>query len=180
MYERGIRMNGKQKWGFVPLIALALLVLAAEVLLAADPAKPELALTLVVRKEVAVQDASGAARTEWREVRESRPGDTLMYTVAYRNAGKAEARQARIVDPVPEGAVYVPGSAEGKDTAITYSIDGKAFREPGKLTYKVRRVDGSQEEQIATPEMYSHIQWTLTKPVPPGGTGTVSFKVRVR
>lgn len=173
-------MNGRRRWFFAALIGLALLGSMAEALQAAGPAKPDLALALVVRKEVVAKDASGIEKVEWREVKESRPGDTLMYTVSYRNTGKSEARAARIVDPVPEGTSYLAESAEGKDAAITFSVDGKRFQEPAKLTYKIRQAGGAEIDQAATPEMYTHIQWSLLKPVPPGGTGTVSFKVKVR
>ena len=136
-------------------------------------------MSLVVRKEVQVRDASGS-RTEWQEVKESRPGDTLMYVVTYKNAGKVDARGWRIVDPVPEGTGYIAGSAEGRDAAVTFSIDGKNFQEPAQLKYKVREAGGAELLQAAAPETYTHIQWKLGKPVPPGGTGTVSFKVKVR
>ncbi len=174
------KRDWKNKTIFAVLTVLAILASTAEMLLAADPAKPQLAMTLVVQKEAIVRDADGKEKTEWREVRESWPGDVLRYTVAYKNIGKAEARGARIVDPVPAGTSYVPGSAEGKETVITFSIDGKSFREPGQLIRKVRRADGAEIDQVATPEMYTHIQWTLLKPVPAGGMGSVSFRVKVK
>jgi uncharacterized repeat protein (TIGR01451 family) len=176
----------EEKWGlrkkllFAAVIALAIIASAAEMLLAADPAKPQLSMTLVVQKQTIVRNADGKETVEWREVRESRPGDTLKYIVSYKNVGKAEARGARIVDPVPEGTAYVPGSAEGKDATVAFSIDGKNFREPEQIKYKVRDASGNETFHTATPEMYTHIQWKLGKPVPPGDAGTVSFKVKVR
>lgn len=81
---------------------------------------------------------------------------------------------------MPEGTAYVPGSAEGKDATVAFSIDGKNFREPEQIKYKVRDASGNETFHTATPEMYTHIQWKLGKPVPPGDAGTVSFKVKVR
>lgn len=173
-------MNGKRKLLVAAALAAALLASIAAVAPAADPARPELTLTVEVRKEAIVKDAEGKEKAEWREARDVRPGDVLKYTVAYRNGGRTEARGARIVDPVPKETVYIPGSAEGKDAAIAFSIDGKSFREPELLKRKVRRADGTEGEEQAPPEMYTHIQWTLPKAVPPGGGGTVSFKVRVK
>jgi uncharacterized repeat protein (TIGR01451 family) len=108
------------------------------------------------------------------------PGDVLKYTITYRNAGSAEARDGSVVDPVPKDTCYVPGSAEGKDTAIAFSIDGKRFLEPRMLKYRERRADGTEAERTAPPEMYTHIRWKLLKAVPPGGAGSVSFKARVK
>lgn len=173
-------MKGKRKLLFAAMLAAVVLSVGATNAPAADPAKPELALTLTARKEVTVKDAEGKTKVEWQEVNDVRPGDIVKYTIAYRNVGTVEARDGRIVDPIPKETAYVSGSAEGKGTAITFSLDGKMFQDPPLLMYKVRQADGSEAEYQATPEMYTHIQWKLLKPVPPGGAGTMSFKAKVR
>ncbi len=173
-------MNGKRKLLLAATLAAALLAAVATAAPAADPVRPVLSLSVEVRKEAIVKDAGGKETTEWREASDVRPGDVLRYTIAYRNGGRTEARAARIVDPVPKETAYIPGSAEGKDAAIAFSLDGKSFLEPAQLRQKVRRADGTEEERQAPPETYTHVQWTLLKAVPPGGGGTVSFKVRVR
>ncbi len=166
-------------------IALAALL----VFLAAAPAawaqaqggeKPELVLTLSAQKETAVKGPDGTAKTEWQDVKAGSPGDVIRYTIAYRNAGKTEARNAVIVDPVPKGTTYIPDSAAGAGAEIAFSLDGKTFQAPPQLKYKVRQPDGAEVELQASPDMYTHIRWTITKPVPPEGTGAVSFKVKVR
>ncbi len=162
------------------LVAFLVLAAAAPAARAQGGEKPELVLTLSAHKEAAVTGPDGRATTEWREVRTGNPGDVIRYTVAYRNAGKSEGRNATIVDPVPEGTTYIPGSAAGDGTAITFSLDGKTFQAPPQLKYKVRRSDGSEAELLASPDMYTHIRWKLPDPLPPGGTGAVSFKVKVR
>jgi len=162
------------------IVAAALHLFGATNALAVDPAKPELALTLAAQKEVTVKDAEGKTKVEWQEVRDVKPGDILKYTITYRNVGTVEARDGRVVDPVPQETAYVSGSVEGKDAAITFSLDGKTFQDPPLLKYKVRQADGTEAEYQATPEMYTHIQWKLLKPVPPGGTGSLSFKAKVK
>jgi len=172
------------RWKRMVVVALvfaaALHLLGAANALAADPAKPELALTLTAQKEVTVKDAEGKTKVEWREVMDVTPGDILKYTIAYRNVGTVEARDGRVMDPVPKETAYVSGSAEGKDAEVTFSLDGKTFQAPPLLKYKVRQADGTEAEYQATPEMYTHIQWKLLKPVPPGGTGSMSFKAKVK
>lgn len=173
-------MNGRRKLLFAAVLAAVLLASGAAIAPAAPAAKPELALAIDVRKEAIVKDAEGKEKVEWREAKDVNPGDILKYTITYKNVGKAEARAAQVVDPVPNGTVYVSGSAEGKDTAIGFSLDGKNFKEPQLLKHKARLADGTEAEFPAPPEMYTHVQWKLLKAVPPGGTGTVSFMVKVK
>lgn len=158
-----------------------LLVLAAAVPAARAQSgeKPDLVLTLSAQKEAAVKGPDGKSTMEWREVKTGNPGDVIRYTISYRNGGKSEAKDAKIVDPVPKGTTYIPGSAAGEGAEITFSLDGKTFQAPPQLKYRVRQPDGTEAELQASPDMYTHIRWKLPKPVAPGGTGAVSFKVKV-
>jgi uncharacterized repeat protein (TIGR01451 family) len=142
--------------------------------------RPDLVLKLLVEKEIIVEDKEGNKRTEWQEVKNTDPGDVLRYTIHYINKGNAEARNVVIVDPIPEGTSYISNSAEGKDSEITFSLDGKTFQTPSMLKYKVKQADGTEVEYVATPEMYTHIRWKLLKPVLPGSSGNLSFKVKVK
>ena len=178
--REGSTMKGKRMLMFALIFAAALHLAGAANALAADPAKPQLALTLTAQKEVTVKDAEGRTKVEWQEGMDVKPGDILKFTIAYKNTGPAEARDGLVTDPIPKETAYISGSAEGKDAAITFSLDGKTFQDPPLLKYKVRQADGTEAEYQATPEMYTHIQWKLLKPVPPGGTGTLSFKAKVR
>jgi len=161
-------------------VVIAVLALTATAALAQIGEKPDLVLTLSVHKEVVVTGEDGKPKTEWQEVQSTGPGDVLKYTIRYENKGKAEARGAKVVDPVPQGTSYVSGSAVGEGMDITFSLDGKIFLPPPLLTYRVRKADGTEVEYVATPEMYTHVQWALPKPVPPGGTGSVSLQVKVQ
>ncbi len=174
--EKEEAMNRTVRSALLVLLALAA---AAPVALAQSGGKPELGLTLSARKEVAVKGPDGKAATEWQEVKAGNPGDVIRYTIAYRNGGKSEGRDATIVDPVPKGTTYIPGSAAGEGAEITFSLDGKTFQAPPQLKYRVRQPDGSEAELLASPDMYTHIRWKLLKPVAPGGAGAVSFKVKV-
>jgi len=42
-----------------------------------------------------------------------RPGETVTYTLHFQNTGCGDARQAEVVDAIPAGTTYVPGSATG-------------------------------------------------------------------
>ena len=90
--------------------------------------KSTMDLKLRAEKEVVLKDAEGKSRTEWREVKNFEPGDLLRYTITYTNSSTTEARDAVIVDSVPFRSEYVSNSAAGKNTEITFSLDGKAFQ----------------------------------------------------
>lgn len=142
--------------------------------------KPDIVLKLSVQKEVLLKDQNGKWRAEWQEVQNFQPGELLKYNISYRNAGKTEARNVVIVDPIPEGTSYVANGAEGNNAEITFSVDGKNFQVPPLLKYTVKLPGVREQELYATPEMYTHVRWKLLKPVPAGGTGVVSFKVKVK
>ncbi len=178
------RKNGKEKAMMravgIALAALLALAATAPSARAQVAEKPELVLTLSAQKEVIVKGPDGKARTEWQDVKTGNPGDVIRYTIAYRNGGKSDARDAVIVDPVPPGTTYIPGSAAGEGAEIAFSLDGRTFQAPPQLKYKVRQPDGTEASLLASPDMYTHIRWKFAKPVPPEGKGAVSFKVKVR
>lgn len=156
--------------------ALAALVLVA----CATPAfaKPKLELSISQLKEVPER------RTDDQSVRlvpskDAQPGDVVQYVVAYANRGDELARDAVIDDPIPKGTTYLANSAAGDGAEITFSSDGgKTYAPPLKLTYEVRLPDGTVEKRVATPSDYTNVRWKL-RAVPPGASGTVSFKVKV-
>lgn len=162
------------------LIIFAVFLLACSSAAEADANKPELTLSLTAEKEVLVTDENGRTKTVYQNAEDIQPGDVLRYTLHYVNKGKAAANEAVINDPIPEGTSYISGSAEGKDSEITFSIDGKSFQFPSLLKYMIRQPDGTEIEYAASPDMYKQIRWRLLRPVLPGKAGTLSFKARVR
>ena len=162
--------------------ALAMLISAAVFTVTGGQAvakdAPKLELKMSMAKEVKTLK-DGKEVLETKPADKVGPGDVAVYTITYTNTGAGEARNAVIGDPVPAGTLYVVGSAEGKDAAITFSIDGgKSFhKEPVKQV--VKRPDGTSEEKDADPAMYSNIKWVV-KRVMPGQSGKVSFKAKVK
>jgi hypothetical protein len=72
---------------------------------------------------------------------------------------------------------YVDQSAEGKGMKIDFSADkGKGYGDPDKLVI----TDAQGMKRKAGPADYTHIRWTLTKPLPAGGSGSVSFRARLQ
>jgi uncharacterized repeat protein (TIGR01451 family) len=167
----------KKKHWVAALLVLGLSVMAT---LAAIDQKPDLQLALSVLKQATVTGEDGQPKIEWQEVQSTGPRDVLQYTIVYENKGNGEARAAKIVDPIPPNTSYISGSAQGESSAIEFSLDGKSFQPPTLLKFNVKQADGTEVEHVATPDMYTHIQWTLTKPVPSNGKGSLSFQVMVK
>ena len=158
--------------------AIAALVLT--LLCAAAPAlaKPRIELVITQTKEVA-ETKNGARAVRMVPVKEAAPGDVLEYTLGYSNTGDEVARDAVIDDPIPKGATYQAGSATGEGAEISFSADGgKSYAPAVKLSYEIRLPSGQLERRTATPVDYTHLRWTV-KAIPPGGTGKVTFRVRL-
>lgn len=90
------------------------------------------------------------------------PGTALTYSITYASTGAAAAHAVTVTDLIPMNTAYVPGSAAGPGTTLTFSRDGGA-------TF------GASDAPPVT-----HVRWTLAAPLAPGATGSVSFRVTVR
>jgi uncharacterized repeat protein (TIGR01451 family) len=140
---------------------------------------PLLDLKTTAEKEVRVQK-NGKWVVERVPLDKTGPRDILVYTISYRNTGKSPIVDATIVDPIPAGTLYVLDSAEGKDAEIACSIDGGRSYQKPPASLRVKKPDGTEEVKPAPADRYTHIQWVIKKPVPPGESGRVSLKVTVR
>jgi len=170
-----MRVSGKLKKAVMLAVAAAFVLSSISAWAAAQG--PKLKLNISMAKEVKTSK-------DGKEVVESVPaekigaGDTIVYTITYKNEGQSVARDAKIVDPVPEHTTYVLGSAEGNDAEIAFSIDGgKTYHKPPVM---VRQKDKSGSPVEAPAEAYTHVQWTIKKDIQPGETGQVVFKVKVK
>jgi len=146
----------------------------------AQQSRARLKLEMKAEREVEVE-RDGKRVVERAPADRTRSGDLIVYTIAYANPTEEPVGDASLVGPVPAATVYVAGSAEKRvGMEQRFSIDGgKSFKAP-PITYKVRKPDGAVEEKPAPPEMFTHVRWVLSDAVPPGGSGSVSYKVRVK
>lgn len=142
--------------------------------------KKELSLVMKVSKEITVKK-NGKTVTELVPVENATRGDILVYTLTYKNEGKEKLTKASFVALIPEGTSYIEGSATDNGiTEILFSIDkGTSFQKP-PVKYFIKKKDGSMEEKIATPDMYTNIKWIFKKDLAPGETGEVSYKTKVK
>src|ERR1051325_9186717 len=149
-------------------LSLAALLATAGVM----AAPPSLDLVTTLQQGKGTTDAKGVQHSQVVPMDKALPGTELVYTIAYHNIGKQDAGDVVVNDPIPQHTVYIPGSAEGKDMDIMFSIDGgKTWGKPEQL--KVKNADGTSSDAQA--KDYTHIRWTLKGKLAPGATGTVSF-----
>ncbi len=152
------------------LVSIALLQFAA------IPAMAAMTARQVVEKEVVIRAENGAETVKREPADKVTPGETVIYSIRYKNDSGEGASDIVLVMPVPKEVSYVEGSVSGDDTSVAFSADGgKTYVARGRLT-----VEEGGEERPARGDEITHIRWTLSQPVPPKGEGEVSYKAILR
>ncbi len=121
-------------------------------------ASPSLAASLSRQDLTTIGTASAAGLQLVKAVDKTiaAPGEVITYTVTYTNAGAENLSDLFIDDRTPAYTVFVSASAGAFPTALTaVNITAPAVNAAGTL------------------------RWTFTGTLAPGGTGTVTFQVKV-
>lgn len=156
----------------ISVVLLFLMVLAPSTVRAQEGKGLE--LTSSILRQVEVQDEKGETKVELVPVEKAMPGEELVVQISYTNRGAEPAENIVIVNPVPDQMIYVAGSADGRFTQTTFSIDGGAtFDVPEKLLVK----DEQGNEKQAPPEQYTHVRFGRSQALEPGQTDLVTFRV---
>jgi uncharacterized repeat protein (TIGR01451 family) len=90
-------------------------------------------------------------------------GDEVHYTIRVRNPGKQPVTDAQVTKRLPVGLHFVAGSATGPSCIIEFSTDGGT-------TFTAQRSGGN----------YTHVRWTLQRPLAPGATALLRFRATFR
>ncbi|MGD9782958.1 MAG: hypothetical protein AB7V14_12545, partial [Kiritimatiellia bacterium] len=109
----------------------------------------------------------------------TRPGSNIAYTVTYTNSGPDASGRPDIglplvvQDSIPTGTVYVAGSAVSDNVL------------PGGVTaygiyYSTNHGATWSTVEPAVATNVTDVQWWLSDPLPPGGTGIVRFSVTIQ
>lgn len=158
----------------LPARAVALLVVAAWA--TAGAAGPELSATgaaiatgsglletaIVVEKlEPPLRPGQGTGRF----VPASRlaAGDEVHYTLRVTNPGKSPVTDVQITKRMPQGLQFIEGSAAGPSSIVEFSVDGGA-------TFLAKPQGGE----------FTHVRWTLRRPLPAGATALLRFRATFR
>jgi len=141
-------------------------------------AEPKVEIKIKAEKETIVVK-NGQKTKKMLPAKKVASGETIQYTLSYKNSGKETATEVVISDPIPEGTSYVTGSAT-ETGDLTFSIDGgKTYNKAPLLTYEVTMPGDKKEKRTAGSDQYTNIRWIIDK-VGPGSDGKVSFKVNVK
>jgi uncharacterized repeat protein (TIGR01451 family) len=120
--------------------------------------------------------AETAGARESRAV--AQPGDVIRYALVFTNVTAGPVKNIQFVDPIPQGTVYVLGSAAAdQPVRVEYSIDG------GK-SYSARPViavaqDGQPVERPAPRERYTHVRWTVLGSLASGAQVMAEFRTQI-
>lgn len=90
-------------------------------------------------------------------------GDEVHYTIRVRNPGPRPVTDVQVTKRMPFGLHYQSGSATGPASEVEFSTDGgKSF--------------------TASPDggAYTHLRWTLRRPLPPDSTALLRFRATFR
>ena len=142
-------------------------------------AKPEVKVSMIAEKEVAVVE-NGKTLIKRVAADTVESGQTLFVTLIGNGQGVEKATNVVLNNPLPEGTVYFTNSAYGEGTRIVFSADGgQSYDVPVRLTIPVKKEDGSVEKRLAKPEAYTHIRWTIAE-VLPGKRLELGYRVVVK
>ena len=83
----------------------------------------------------------------------AQPGDTVMYTLICKNIGSGDATNVLLSNPVPNGTVYLEGSATGEGTDMSFDRGTTTPAQSGAVTvvrWKLKDALKGGKEQIVT------------------------------
>lgn len=108
------------------------------------------------------------------------PGEVIRWNLSSVNEGNADAAGFRTTAKIPEGTVFVAGSATGNSSPnVSYSIDGGKTYSP-QPTIEERQNDGSVKEVAAPVSMYSNIQFQWDGSLNAGNKLEAFYQVSVK
>ncbi|HEX7022489.1 MAG TPA: hypothetical protein VF171_06505 [Trueperaceae bacterium] len=121
-----------------------------------------------------VTGEDGNKQEKFTQATTARPGQVVEYRVSATNTGETTlpAGTVEIIGPVPQGTHYLEGSAtpSSEQRLTEFSADGgQSWSEPPVL------VNG----EVAKPESYTAVRWTLLSDLEPGKSATFVYRVVV-
>ena len=90
-------------------------------------------------------------------------GDEVHCTLRVTNPGKAPVTDVQVTKRMPQGLQFMPGSAVGPASLVEFSADGGTTFTP--------RPKGGE---------FTHVRWSLRRPLPPGATALLRFRATFR
>ena len=126
--------------------------------------------TTVQKQEVFVNEA-GESETRLVPAEVVVPGESVIYTITFRNVSGEPADNVVITNPIAEDLMYVDGSAFGPGMEILFSVDGgQTFAAADELT-----VVEEDEVRDARASDFTHVRWVMRNDLAVGAQGTARF-----
>jgi uncharacterized repeat protein (TIGR01451 family) len=111
----------------------------------------------------------------------ARPKDVIEYRLTYKNNGTDLVQSIFITDPIPSGTKYIEASASQPDNGrVEFSIDGGGTYHNWPIEIIEKTNDGREVVKRATPDMVTHIRWTLNDTFKPEREITVSYRTVIQ
>lgn len=120
---------------------------------------PKVTITQVAEKLVQVPGQQQLTRAYADTVE---PGEVIHYTLHLVNEGNQTASNVVVNNPIPDGAIYVPGSAGGKGSSPLLSTDGGH--------------NFVEERYGILPESVTNLRWIIGR-MPANSRRELSFQV---
>lgn len=159
------------------LFTAHLLLLLGGASFSATAADAGIRIASIAETEIEVVASDGSKQIRRTALDRAIPGTEVIYTNRFENLTGKAAQELVIDNPIPKETGYKAGSAFGRDTRISFSVDGgKTFDQAAKLL--VKGADG--RPRVALPDEYTHIRWTRPGQFAAGRTGEVGFRAVVR
>ena len=112
---------------------------------------------------------------------EARPQDVIEYRLTYANRGDQAVSKLSITDPVPAGARYVAKTAQSpKSATVLFSADNATTFHKWPVRVKQTDAKGREVWVDATPDMITHIRWTLSGDLAPADELVLSYRAEVK
>jgi uncharacterized repeat protein (TIGR01451 family) len=125
----------------------------------------------VVQKEEVTVNEDGETVRKLVDADVVVPGETVFYTITFRNVGTEPADNVVITNPIADSLVYIDGSAFGPGTDIQFSVDGgQTFARVDELTVVEDGV-----ERKATTSDYTHVRWVMNNDLEAGAQAVARF-----
>lgn len=175
-------MNGIHRANPLPGVFVASLLLAAILLAVAAQARagPQLELTMSSAVQILTRNERGEESVSYESRETAQPGERMLYTIRYHNAGDAAARAASLVGAIPANASFVEVVEAGSGVEVRFSSDGAKNFSFLPFTFVTTDAEGKTVTRDAGADNFTHLRFTLTTPIEPGASGQVSYLVRIR
>lgn len=111
---------------------------------------------------------------------EANPKDVIEYRLTYANTGKSALHNVSVTDPVPFGTTYVVETATApQNGTVDFSVDNGSTFHAWPVRVKTTNERGEEVWVDATPDMVTHIRWTVEGDLGPEAAIQLSYRATI-